>query len=451
MVEKIEEFYTKTTISLFKRIGDYYYKGANISPIMIKFYLNSIINSTELINEIQQLNSEGDIEILVEKYSDSYFEIFSIRQKISIVINEVLRYIYNRICYSIKKSQADYFIFITNKKFISYAISIKEGLKNKNKKIEYLVWDKNQIERKQESIAHLPSIGFPLFWKKDYFLNREFISLVDRAQGFTKLLYNKKLILIEGCLESQHVMGILGDQSNYETICMQWGYFGKTVTKAGWRSMPYDKFLVWGDFFKDSFANYNNIDIISCGHPTLQSNKIISKGKVILFAVQREMGEHILTSDVFKFIDFAIDFADNNSEFKVIIRSHPDFKISDSIKEKYKNIQNIIWHDYFNFSLAQSFEESKYCVSISSTVSIESIAFGCYPIYTKINNLPLQLHDVFSKNSEYGHVFDFNNFSEGIQNLETKDLTNYISVFKIKLYKALGKEAVENIVEQILN
>ena len=111
---------------------------------------------------------------------------------------------------------------------------------------------------------------------------------------------------------------------------------------------------------------------------------------------------------------------------------------------------NIIWHDYKNFSLNQSFDGAKYCISISSTVSLESIAYGCYPVYLKINNLPLQIHEILEKDSKFQHVFAAADFISGIRRLETTDLKNYLNEFKAKLYKNLGTDAVNNIVSELI-
>ena len=337
-----------------------------------------------------------------------------------------------------------------DKKFFSFVNPVKEALEQSGRKVEFLLWDFKDLDKSSHKKIHLPIANFPSFWKKDYSLYHECVTLIDRANGFLPLLENKKVILIEGDLESQHVLGMLGKKNQFKTYCLQWGFFGKTAIKSGWREMPFDKFLVWGDFFADSFKKYNpKLSIVSCGHPTLKENDKSTKGKVILFAVQKRFGEHITIQDVLHFIHFAAEVATKMPGFKVIIRSHPDFEISENIKAEYKANENIIWHDYKNFSLNHSFNEAKYCVSISSTVSLESIANGCYPIYLKINDLPLQIHQLLAENSEHKHVFDFENFVEGIHQLEKNNLENYVSDFKTKLYKNLGTAAVNSIVSEL--
>ena len=450
MTVKIEKFYQLLNQELSSALGDYEYKGINVVPLKIQFYLNTIINSAVFIHEIEKLTSDNAMKELVEVYYDAFFIKKSIFQKTTLVINDIFRYTYHQFFHKSKKTKADFFIFITNKKFFSYTKLIKEALEQKGKNVEFIIWDLNDLDNNKRENIHLPITNFPSFWKKDYLLHYDFVTLVDRANGFLPLLTDKKVIIIEGDVEAQHVLGKLGKINKFKTYCLQWGFLGKTVSKSGWRDIPFDKFLVWGDFFAENFRKYNpELQIVSCGHPILLGSNTIEKGKVILFAVQKEFEDHISTDEVINFIHFAAKTAAQMPDYKIIIRSHPDFEIPDTIKKEYLLNKNIVWHDYKNFSLNQSFEEAKYCVSISSTVSLESIAYGCYPLYLKINDLPLQIHQLLSENSEFNHVFNFENFVAGIHNLDTKNFKMYLANFKKILYINLGPAAVNSIVSEL--
>jgi hypothetical protein len=234
------------------------------------------------------------------------------------------------------------------------------------------------------------------------------------------------------------------------TVCIQWGFFAKTVTQAGWRNMPFDRFITWGTFYTNQFKMYNTLDVKEIGHPTLKEEQASSKEQVVLFAVQKVMDKHITAQDIFSFINYAIDIAKKHTTFKIVIRSHPDFKIPLSYKEEHKNLENLVWHDYQDFSLQKSLEIAKYCVSISSTVSLESLVFGCYPLFITANNLPLQLHTIFDTSSGFTHVVDYSNFEEVLVALEQKEVQNYLSGLKKEFYSSLGNEAIEKIAIEIL-
>ena len=448
MTEKIEQFYHSLYTELQSKLGVCHYKQIDVVPLEIQFYINTFINGNTFIHRIEEASSEKEIQLLVERYFERYFLDRKNSHKILVLFKDVFRYFYHQLFHKTQQSNADFFIFITNKKFFSYIEPIQKVLEQKEKKIEFLLWDKSDSKQK----IHLAKSEFPAFWRKGYFQFHNFTSLIDRANGFLPLLKNKKLILIEGDLEAHHILGLLGKDNQFETSCLQWGFFGKTATKPGWRDMPYDKFLVWGDFFAENFKLYNpKLNIVSCGHPSLHENVISDKKNVILFAVQKQFGEHITKQDVLDFIHFAAKTATQMPEYNIIVRSHPDFEIPESVKQEYQSIENIIWHDYKNFNLTQSLGLAKYCVSISSTVSLESIAFGCYPVYLKINDLPLQIHELLVKNSEHQHVFDTENFVSGIQFLEKQNWKNYLTDFKHKLYTNLGASAVNALVFKINN
>lgn len=450
MTEKIERFYHSLYQQLLSKLGVGIYKNVDVVPLAVQFYLNTIVNSKTLIQRMELVTTEREMELLTERYFEGFFK--SESNEFKLFFQDLARYLYHQLTHKKQQSNADFFIFITNKKFFSFSKPIKEALEQQGKKVEFLIWDKNDSDKNNKEKIHLPATDFPSFKSKHYFKYHGFTALVDRARGFLPLLKNKKLILIEGDLEAQHILGLLGKENDFQTYCLQWGFFGKTVAKPGWRNMPYDKLMVWGDFFKEHFKAYNpNLDIVSCGHPSLKENTITEKGKVILFAVQKEFGEHITKDDVLDFIRFSAKTAMQMPDYKIIVRSHPDFEIPENIRQEYQSVSNIIWHDYKNFSLNQSFDDAKYCVSISSTVSLESIAYGCFPIYLKINNLPLQIHQILEKNHQYQHVFDAENFVSGINKLEAQDFRNYLSDFKSKLYKNLGTAAIDATVSEMVN
>ena len=296
-----------------------------------------------------------------------------------------------------------------------------------------------------------PKIDFPHFWTRKYFQFRPYADLVDRVLGYKSCIASKKVLLVEGCVLSEHIVGEVCKSLKVNSTVLQWGFFAKTVTQSGWRQMPFDKFIVWGDFYKNSFGEYNDLKIVSCGHPTLDYLSRFDNKTALLFAVQKVMGDHIVENDILKFIDFAISYARKFPNKKIIIRSHPDFKIPEKNKEETRNQNNIIWHDYYNFSLKQSFEEAKFCISVSSTVSLESIAFGCYPVFLKTNELPLQVYEVFSPKGNFEHVFDYKSFEDGIAKLDEIDLKEYIKELNFDFYKTLGNEAIESIVNELIN
>ena len=451
LIEKIEKFYSEVTSVLIEKHGKYYYKNVYLSEIAIKFYLNQFINSTDFFNKISAISSDEEWKQFIKSYASNFEVKTSFFNKISFIIFDCIRYFVYLFSSSIKFSKADIYIFITNKKFINYTKTIRLNLENKGVKVGLLIWEPKDITPEIQSISTKPKIDFPHFWTRKYFQFRPYAHLVDRVLGYKSCIDSKKVLLVEGCVLAEHIVGEVCKSLKVNSTVLQWGFFAKTVTQSGWRQMPFDKFIVWGDFYKNSFGEYNDLKIVSCGHPTLDYSSRFDNKTALLFAVQKVMGDHIVENDILKFIDFAISYARKFPNKKIIIRSHPDFKIPERNKEETHNQNNIIWHDYYNFSLKQSFEEAKFCISVSSTVSLESIAFGCYPVFLKTNELPLQVYEVFSSKGDFEHVFDYKSFEDGIAKLDEIDLKEYIKELNFDFYKTLGNEAIESIVNELIN
>ena len=433
------------TARLLKEYGNYSYKNVFLAEIAIKFYLNNYINSTVFFKEIQTIETKEGWDKLQAFHLDNFKAKDSFLSKIKNAFLDVVRYFKYAMTPTVEFTNAEYYFFITNKKFISFTENIRLNLEKKGIKTGLLIWETKDVNESIRAISNTPKVAFPQFWKKQYFQFRPYAHLVDRVLGYKALLNSKNIILIEGCVLSEHIVGEVCKAKHINTALLQWGFFAKTVTQAGWREMPFSKFLVWGEFYKKSFSKYNSLPIVACGHPTLDYSSNYDKSPVILFAVQKVMGDHIKENDILNFIDYAISFAKMLPNFKVIVRSHPDFKIPEDRKQNAEGIPNIIWHDYYNFSLQNSFTEAKYCVSISSTVSLESIAFGCYPLFLKANALPLQVHEIFDATNGFEHVFDYDSFEIGIEKLEKSDSVPYIKKLKTEFYKTLGDDALEAI------
>ncbi len=442
---KIEQFYSEVSLKISNKYKGYSYKNVALTEIAVKFYLNEFINSTLFFKEIEATTKTEDWNKMIAFYVANFEIKSSVVQHLIFIFLDVVRYLKYASTKVASCTAPEYYFFITNKKFINYTDGIRANLSENNIKTGLLLWDTKDVNDTIRSISNTPKVAFPQFWTKNYFQFRRYAHLVDRVLGYTALRNAKKVILVEGCVVAEHIVSEVCKSKNIPNYCIQWGFFAKTVTQSGWRTMPFDKFITWGAFYSNQFKRYNALEIKAIGHPKLEDKVVLTKEKVVLFAVQKVMGEHILESNIYSFITFAVDFAKRHTDFTVIVRSHPDFKIPQSFKDANTNLKNLIWHDYQKFSLQQSLEPAKYCVSISSTVSLESIVFGCYPLFIKANDLPLQSHEIFDTTKGFEHVFDYDSFESGIEKLENSVTENYLKEMKMEFYKTLGNNALEAI------
>jgi hypothetical protein len=413
------------------------YKGIDIGHISTKFFIGKNINNVSFINKIDS----GNLVTLVDN------EISSV-EKITYLIalknffQSIIRFFY----YSPKNTQisSNIYFFISNPKFIKFFENIRIDLDRKEIDYAYIFWDKRDIpiDFPFKKIILEPSISsfFVLKNKPNYLLYNS----VDRFISTAKKIKGSKVLIPEGCLSSMHIIAELGRNFHFETICIQWGFFGKTTTKAGWRHMPYNKLLVWGDFFKYHFSKYNDLNIVAAGHPNLDISHDDINKRYILIAIQKELGDHITLEDVKYFLKniFAIIEAFPDEVF--IIRTHPDLPYDKLPLKPKSNIKNIVLHEYNQYTLNESFRESKICIGISSTTVIESVALNCYPVYVKANSLPLQIHEVFNDKSNLQHVFEFDKLAEFIHDFDYKNVKKNIIELKKELFTA------NSIIEEIL-
>ena len=161
------------------------------------------------------------------------------------------------------------------------------------------------------------------------------------------------------------------------------------------------------------------------------------------------MGDHISEKNIFDFIDFAVNFAINNRKLTIIIRSHPDFPVPEKTITDHKESSNLLWHDYKINSVDESLKLASYCVTISSTLGIESVAYGCFPIYLKFNDLPLQLHEIFINSSNFKHVLYPEELEVYISELNENNFENYISQLNLTFFNAFGEKAIDRILKDI--
>lgn len=440
--ESIIENYSSKKFSI-------HYRGVKISSILsvLKYWeVLSPSSLEEYTNEkFDYFNKDGFKKLLHEKKSNT-----SVIKEIKHIIYLGLKLLQNKDKRDIP--QIDLLISIDNIKYLKYIEAIKNELAKKDNYIVIINWDSKTFteikDRKEQIILFSDKVrlNMPIFWKKSYWKFRSITKLIENVFSIITTYNTNKLFLIEGDHPRQHIIGHLSKTVEYETICLQWGYCGTSTYKLPWHNMPYHKFLSWGEFFSNSFKKFNtNLEIENVGHPSLKFlDKTSFKKNYILFGIPKEMFPFISKSDIDLFINFAIDFSKKQSKYKVRFRVHPN---SDFINN-YGDIGNIEIHDYFNNSFIESFDSVKFCVNISSTLNLEAIYFGVLPVYLRINNIPLLLHDELSTFFNINIVAEMDgNFLTFLDNLEENQ--NKIFNKRKELFFATDKEVIERIINAI--
>lgn len=433
----IEKYFSEVYSQVYGITKKTTYKNILIGDLVAKYYAGKGINDQNFIDWITDENYKALAQTRINefKYKISFWSSFY--ENISYLYKDIVRWL--RYLFVSNNYSHDVYFFISNSKFINFFFELDNKYKEKGISTAYIFWNNKDIPENFTGNIVRVKPALPDISNKSYWTHHDFSARIDRFIKIAKNIQNKKILIPEGCLRSMHVVGRMADYFNYEVECLQWGFFGRTVTKAGWRDMPYSNFLVWGSYFKESFEYYNPKLLIEvAGHPNINNKAINTEKGAVLFAIQNKLGSHITKSDLINFLNYFVEIANENLTQQFILRTHPDLpfqKLIEDYKLNPKNIgDNVTIHNYNEYSLEQSFLNASMCVTISSTVALEAVAMGCYPVYLQLNQLPLQIHDEIKRVSPNKHVMDEEELALFIQSFNSNDLISKVEPFRHKLF-----------------
>lgn len=187
---------------------------------------------------------------------------------------------------------------------------------------------------------------------------------------YLEYLMPRKVILVDGCQTKYQMIGEICSVLEIPTICIQYGW--PSIIHAGFKDLPYDWFISWGDRYSDFLKPYNKMQFISLGH--LHSGSIShNKKKRITFILQDYLfisSEEIRNS----LLDIAVSIASRNPEYCVSVRNHPTLILSRKLDITHLNVAIDIVDDINIYDL---YRESLVIVSQFSSCIAESTFFGC--------------------------------------------------------------------------
>jgi hypothetical protein len=364
--------------------------------------------------------------------------------------------------------KTDVLIPINQKKYFSYTSKVEEKLRERGQTVRYYAYDRCRREVDVSDRERFVSErrDFPAFWKPAYYRANSICRAIDKILGTWRHHSPEKALIIEGDTAILHITGLVSRLTGCRTRCLQWGSIGTPVPKTGWRHMPFDRFLAWGEFFRESIEEYNpGMDVRIVGHPGLQEpDQPDSSGPdagarsaedradrpVVLFAVQKVMRPFIDEEDLERFLDAAVDTARRLPDHTIRIRSHPNYPIPDHVKQRHAALTNIEWHDYFQATLDESLRDALVCVTISSTLSLEAMNYNAVPLFLRTNNIELYLHRSGYEfrqvtRQKLPHVADPGNVAAAIRRISSRKPRPFRTRL---LFEAVGSQAVENILKE---
>lgn len=208
------------------------------------------------------------------------------------------------------------------------------------------------------------------------YLKRSFPIIYQYANLFmmlVKVIVPSKVLVMEGCHSETEILAAICKRHSINTICYQQGW--PSVIHTRFRDMGYDEFITWGWGFNNLWKKYNpNTKFVAGSYPYKISNS--TKTKAITFFLQAP----IVIIDYEYFIQILLlakNIAIACPEYKILIREHPEFKLSKEQLDIFKTVQNIRFvtieplYDVFSITLIS--------VSVFSSTIIESLVHSSIP------------------------------------------------------------------------
>lgn len=181
------------------------------------------------------------------------------------------------------------------------------------------------------------------------------------------------VVLLEGCHYQEQMIGEICNRHGIPSILLQQGW--PSLMHTMFRRFPYSHFLTWGNSFNELWQKFNpRPNYFTVGYPYPVKTK---KGETITFFLQAPL---FISDETYfdKLIEMAEKTAEKYPAHTVLVREHPEFRLSQSQKTRLSSHSNIVIVS--DWALSEVFATTAVLVSHFSSSLIEGIAHGCIPI-----------------------------------------------------------------------
>ncbi|CAM8385836.1 hypothetical protein MCEET85_00844 [Candidatus Methylopumilus planktonicus] len=247
---------------------------------------------------------------------------------------------------------------------------------------------------------------------------------------------SQKKIFLSICAEGNSVENSLvsacAASLNMPSLCIQngWAYYPHT----GFRNLQFTLFLTWGELFSKYLELYNKAQKFSTiGNLTIDfnSNSFRNNQKKRTFVFFLQAPCIFISDQNYKhFISLIILTARTLPEWKLIVREHPSYPLSDIYKAELSIFPNIEFMAPKNFRLNEVMQKASIAVAYYSSALFEAYCFNVIPVaYTSdiVENFPA---DFFGEKSII-EVADFDSWKNILMKLKN-DINFLAKQVKVK-------------------
>jgi len=198
------------------------------------------------------------------------------------------------------------------------------------------------------------------------------------------------LLFAEGTSHYDELAALSASQLNIPTVRLQ---SGRAATlHSGYRNMPFDTMLCWGDAFIDRYRSVSPKAMhIACGSPLMDevansepTNNHNSKNLIIF--TQPVAMEIISEQDYLILVQLVEYLIKHTNKINILIRMHPIDKNTAFYELARANEQRIKIVNSPEFSLANIMNMGECAIAFASTTLSEAAACGVIPIILKTSN-----------------------------------------------------------------
>lgn len=391
----------------------------DINRIYKKYIYTKIVNSQKILKLLEDNDKrtiiftskyEYNFAVILKKINRSKSRIILKKNTYEKVFRPLFFFFYYILCnfflniiFFKESKNKNYILLFTEEKLLNSYLSYFKGLKN----FSYINYKKISFSISLKKIFN--SVFAKKFQKhKENEINIFFCKVIFFSIFFDNLKA-KTVFCFEGDDYLHELFFQLAQIRKIKSVCIQWSSFITKNPNPPLRNISSDYLFVWGKKFKDEFKRHYNKKILISGNPRLEMNKS-KKKNCIVFLFQGENSFTINEDTKFlKLLNNCIKFLPH---YQFILRLHPFYK--KSLPDELGKYSNVLIHYPEIKSLHQSIKNAKFCVSIKSSVIVESSRYGI---------VPLLLNEVRSSGDCY-HKFikkiDKGLIDKNIQNLQKK-------------------------------
>lgn len=267
-----------------------------------------------------------------------------------------------------------------------------------------------------------------------------FYNFANAIGWFIEILRPRLLVCMDGCQSEYRLAAAFCNEKHIPSVCLQLGW--PSYIHTAFRDLPYTYFFTWGDKFNPLWEKYNkHTHFIATGY--MEEATQNGQHRAITFFLQAPV---YLNTEIYlgRMCDLIRATATCYPDIPVLVREHPEYRGTTRWLSRFIQCGNV--HLVNDDNLTDVYACTKVVVSHFSSVLMEGLMYGCVPLVfnpTPGSNYYPDIEEerigFISKNEEEF----FSKLPVCLRQVPLKELPQW--------FKAIGHEAINNIIEAINN